>query len=105
MRQYSSWGFAEGDEIVAGRHATRLLGGGGRRYRVTVEPLLPLALEPRSAPHYVHGRGVVHLDAKPRNVVMSDRPHLTDLSVAGRTDVVSGFTMAAPFVAGGGDTE
>ncbi len=31
MQEKSSWGFHEGDEIVAGRHATRLLGG-GRRY-------------------------------------------------------------------------
>jgi serine/threonine protein kinase len=171
LRQYSSWDFAEGDEIVPGRHATRLLGGGRRyeayltwddalyalvvvkivrpalvesesarralegeahalrslnhpsivrmfdavvdgerphlvlehldgprlstltrRYRVIVEQLLPLALELCSALHYMHGRGFVHLDVKPRNVVMSGRPRLIDLSVAASTDAVSAFT-------------
>ena len=171
MREYSSWGFSEGDVIVPGRHATRLLGGGRRyeayltwddalyalvvvkivrpallqsgsarhalageahalrslnhpsivrmfdavvegerphlvlehldgprlstltrRYRVIVEQLLPLALELCSALHYMHGRGFVHLDVKPRNVVMSGRPRLIDLSVAATTDAVSAFT-------------
>ena len=31
VRDYSTWSFREGDDIVAGRYATRLLGG-GRRY-------------------------------------------------------------------------
>jgi eukaryotic-like serine/threonine-protein kinase len=171
VRDYSSWSFAEGDEIVAGRHATRLLGGGRRyeayltwdddlhalvvvkivrpelvdsasvrrglegeahalrslnhptivrmfdavvegerphlvlehldgprlstllrRYRVIVEQLLPLALELCSALHYMHGRGFLHLDVKPRNVVMSAHPRLIDLSVATTTDAVSAFT-------------
>jgi eukaryotic-like serine/threonine-protein kinase len=171
LRQYSSWGFVEGDEIYPGRHATRLLGGGRRyeaylswddamhalvvvkivrpalleseaarhalaseahalsslnhpaivrmfdavvdgdrphlvleyldgprlstltrRYRVIVEQLLPLALELCSALHYMHGRGFVHLDVKPRNVVMSGRPRLIDLSVAATTDAASAFT-------------
>jgi eukaryotic-like serine/threonine-protein kinase len=157
----SSWGFHEGDEIVPGRHATRLLGGGRRyeaylawddelhtlvvvkivrpallesesvrrgiegeahalealshptivrmfdavldgdrphlvlehldgprlstllhRYRVILEQLLPLALELCSALHYMHSRRILHLDVKPRNVVMSSRPRLIDLSVA-----------------------
>ena len=161
MRENGSWGFAEGDEIVAGRHATRLLGGGRRyeaylawddalhalvvvkvvrpklvaegrgltglaaeahaleslnhpavvrmfdavldgdrphlvleyldgprlstlirRFGVIVEQLLPLALEVCSALHYMHGREFVHLDVKPRNIVMSARPKLIDLSVA-----------------------
>jgi eukaryotic-like serine/threonine-protein kinase len=173
VQEYSSWGFAEGDEIAPGRHATRLLGGGRRyeaylawddalhalvvvkivrpallqseaarlalageahalrslnhpaivrmfdavtdgerphlvlehldgprlstltrRYRVIVEQLLPLALELCSALHYMHGRGFVHLDVKPRNVVMSGRPRLIDLSVAATTDAVSAFTRA-----------
>jgi eukaryotic-like serine/threonine-protein kinase len=170
-RDYSTWRFAEGDEIVPGRHATRLLGGGRRyeaylawddslhalvvvkiirprlvespgvrralegeavalrslnhpaivrmfeavtdgdrphlvlehldgprlstllrRYRVIVEQLLPLALELCSALHYMHGRGFVHLDVKPRNVIMSGRPRLIDLSVAVTTDAVASFT-------------
>jgi serine/threonine protein kinase len=53
-----------------------------RRYGVIVEQLLPLALELCSALHYLHGRGYLHLDVKPRNVVMSSRPRLIDLSIA-----------------------
>jgi serine/threonine-protein kinase len=63
-----------------------------RRYRVVVEQLLPLALELCSALHYMHGRGYLHLDVKPRNVVMSGRPRLIDLSIATTTDAVSAFT-------------
>ena len=171
MKNYSTWGFTEGDVIVAGRYATRLLGGGRRyeaylawddalhalvvvkivrpelvdsesvrrgiegearalealnhptivrmfdavlegerphivlehlegprlstllrRYRVVVEQLLPLALELCSALHYMHGQGYLHLDVKPRNVVMSGRPRLIDLSIAVKTDAVSAFT-------------
>jgi eukaryotic-like serine/threonine-protein kinase len=161
VNKKSSWGFHEGDEIVPGRHATRLLGGGRRyeaylawddelhtlvvvkivrpallqsesvrrgiegearalealshptivrmfdavldgerphlvlehldgprlstllhRYRVILEQLLPLTLELCSALHYMHSRRFLHLDVKPRNVVMSSRPRLIDLSVA-----------------------
>jgi serine/threonine protein kinase len=171
VRNHSSWGFAEGDVIVAGRYATRLLGGGRRyeaylawddalhalvvvkivrpelvesepvlrgitgearaldalnhptivrmfdavldgdrphivlehlegprlstllrRYRVVVEQLLPLALEVCSALHYMHGQDWLHLDVKPRNIVMSGRPRLIDLSIAAKTDTVSAFT-------------
>jgi eukaryotic-like serine/threonine-protein kinase len=53
-----------------------------RRYGVIVEQLLPLALELCSALHYIHGRGFLHLDVKPRNIVMSARPRLIDLSIA-----------------------
>ena len=63
-----------------------------RRYRVIVEQLLPLALELCSALHYMHGKGLLHLDVKPRNVVMSGRPRLIDLSVAAPVDAVTSFT-------------
>jgi serine/threonine-protein kinase len=53
-----------------------------RRYGVILEQLLPLALELCSALHYMAGRGFVHLDVKPKNVVMSAPPRLIDLSVA-----------------------
>jgi eukaryotic-like serine/threonine-protein kinase len=53
-----------------------------RRYGVIVEQLLPLALEVCSALHYMSARGFVHLDVKPRNIVMSAPPRLIDLSVA-----------------------
>lgn len=157
----SSWGFAEGDEIVPGRHAVRLLGG-GHRYEaylawddelrtlvavkivrpdlvdhtgvlagmagearalerlshpvivrefdavlgggrphlvlelldgprlstlvrtsvVAIEQLLSLGLQLSSAAHYMSSRGIVHLDIKPRNVIMAGPPRLIDLSIA-----------------------
>ena len=171
MQERSAWRLREGDEIVPGRVATKLLGGGkryeaylawddamhtlvvvkvvrpglvdseralrglageaaalaslnhpaivrmfdavlegerphivleyldgprlstlARRYRVIVEQLLPLALELCSALHYMHGKDLLHLDVKPRNIVMSGRPRLIDLSVAARIDAVTSFT-------------
>jgi eukaryotic-like serine/threonine-protein kinase len=53
-----------------------------RRYPVIVEQLLPLALELCSALHYMSKRRILHLDVKPRNVIMSGPPRLIDLSVA-----------------------
>jgi serine/threonine protein kinase len=53
-----------------------------RRFGVIVEQLLPLALELCSALHYMSRRGIVHLDVKPKNVIMSEKPRLIDLSVA-----------------------
>jgi serine/threonine protein kinase len=63
-----------------------------RRYRVIVEQLLPLALELCSALHYMHGKRLLHLDVKPRNVVMSGRPRLIDLSIATTFEGVTSFT-------------
>jgi serine/threonine-protein kinase len=57
-----------------------------RRFGVIVEQLLPLALEVCSALHYMSGKGFVHLDVKPRNIVMSAPPRLIDLSVATQMD-------------------
>jgi eukaryotic-like serine/threonine-protein kinase len=168
MEARGTWGFEEGDEIVPGRHAVRLLGG-GRRYEaylawdddlytlvtikilrpnlldhagardglagearalqavqhpvivrsfgaqldgdrphivlefldgprlstlirkhgVIVEQLLPLALEICSALHYLSTRSIVHLDVKPRNIIMSAPPRLIDLSVAMGIDEVA----------------
>jgi serine/threonine protein kinase len=169
----TSWAFREGDEIVAGRHAVRLLGGGRRyeaylawddvlhalvvakllrpglaedsaaraalarevdalaclshpalvrsfgavlegsrphavlefvdgprlstlirRHGVVLEQLLPLALELCSALHYLSGRGFVHLDVKPRNVIMGASPRLIDLSVATRVGSVGALSSA-----------
>jgi serine/threonine protein kinase len=171
MQAKSSWGFVEGDVIVPGRHALRLLGGGRRyeaylswddelhalavvkilrpalvaddasragleaearhlshlqhpvivrsfdavlagerphlvleyldgprlstlirRFGVIVEQLLPLAVELCSALHYMHGRGTLHLDVKPRNIVMSSQPRLIDLSVAMSLDALGSIT-------------
>jgi serine/threonine protein kinase len=157
----SSWNFAEGDEIVPGRQAVRLLGGGRRyeaylawddhlrhlvvakivrpdqvatgtgirglalearvlarlahpllvrsfgavleaerphlvlelvdgprlstlirRYGVILEQALPLALNLCSVLHYLSRERVVHLDVKPRNIIMAGGPRLIDVSVA-----------------------
>jgi serine/threonine protein kinase len=157
----ASWDFVEGDEIVAGRHAVRLLGGGRRfeaylawddqllalvvvkilrpdqmddpaalaalateadmlerlrhpaimrsfdavlegarphlvleyldgphlssllrNYDVALDQTLSLGVQLCSAAHYMGTQGVVHLDIKPRNIIMAGPPRLIDFSVA-----------------------
>ena len=161
-REDEGWRFAETDEVVPGRHALKLLGG-GRRYeaylvwddhlftttvakllrpgwvgderaqeelareatalrslqhpvlprcfdavldgdrphllleflegprlstllrthgQLAVEQTLPLALQLCSALHYMHAERMLHLDVKPKNVIMSAPPRLIDLSIA-----------------------
>ncbi len=46
------------------------------------EQAIPLALQIASALHYLVAEGVVHLDVKPANIIMSGPPRLIDLSVA-----------------------
>ena len=53
-----------------------------RRYGTTLEQVLPLAVNVCAALHYMHGRGWVHLDVKPRNLIMGAAPRLIDLSIA-----------------------
>ena len=43
---------------------------------------MPLATQLCSALHYIAAEGVVHLDVKPANTIMSGPPRLIDLSVA-----------------------
>ena len=158
----SSWGFAEGEDIVPGRYAVKFLGGGtryeaylahdeellalvvvkilrpsrvkddgarrglaaeervlrdldhpviargfgavldGERPHLVLEflegprlstlrrrhgPLpfeqtIPLASQLSSALHYMHRRRYVHLDLKPRNIIMAAPPRLIDMSIA-----------------------
>lgn len=47
-----------------------------------LEQLLPLMVQVCSAVHYLHTQRVVHLDVKPRNIVMGVPPRLIDLSIA-----------------------
>lgn len=49
---------------------------------LAVEQTLPLALQLCSALHYMAREGWVHLDVKPKNVVMGAPPRLIDLSIA-----------------------
>lgn len=161
-RSKESWGFDEGEEVVPGRHALALLGGGHRyevylawderlhtvvamkilrpdrvgderslhRFRteaealarlqhpvlprcfgvelegdhphlvleflegprlsslirkqkgLAVEQVIPLALQLCSALHYMSSEGMVHLDVKPKNIIMGAPPRLVDLSIA-----------------------
>jgi eukaryotic-like serine/threonine-protein kinase len=169
----ASWAFAEGDEIVPGRQAVRLLGGGRRyeawlgwdgrlralvvakllrpdqaddpaarrtlareaamltrlahpllvrsfgadaegerphlvlefvegprlstlirRFGLILEQVVPLALNLCSALHYLAEEGVVHLDIKPRNIIMAGSPRLIDLSVAHGLDELDSLSGA-----------
>ena len=65
-------------EFVEGPRLSTLI----RRYGVILEQALPLALNLCSVVHYMAQEGVVHLDVKPRNVIMAGAPRLIDLSVA-----------------------
>jgi serine/threonine protein kinase len=60
-----------------------------RQRRLGPEQLLPLGLRLCAAIHYLHGRGLVHLDVKPSNVIVAPSPMLIDLSIA------TGSTTAA----------
>jgi serine/threonine protein kinase len=50
--------------------------------RLTPEQLVPLGLEVASALAFMHKSGYVHLDVKPRNIIMSASPTLIDLGLA-----------------------
>lgn len=47
-----------------------------------IEQVLPLGLQLASALHYFAALGLVHLDIKPKNIIMSGPPRLIDFSVA-----------------------
>jgi eukaryotic-like serine/threonine-protein kinase len=54
-----------------------------RRYGpLPLEQLIPLALRLCGALHYLGQEDIVHLDVKPRNVVMESTPRLIDFSIA-----------------------
>jgi serine/threonine protein kinase len=65
-------------EFIEGPRLSTLI----RRYGLIVEQALPLALNLCSVLHYLGEERVVHLDVKPRNIVMAGSPRLIDLSVA-----------------------
>jgi len=57
-----------------------------RRDGLILEQALPLALNLCSVLHYLSCERVVHLDVKPRNIIMAGSPRLIDLSVARSLD-------------------
>ena len=71
-------------EFVEGPRLSTLI----RRYGLILEQALPLALNLCSVLHYLAEEGVVHLDVKPRNIIMAGSPRLIDLSVARRLDEI-----------------
>ena len=66
-------------ELVEGPRLSTLI---RRQGRLGVEQAIPLVLQLASAIHYVATTGVLHLDVKPKNVMMAPPPRLIDLSVA-----------------------
>jgi eukaryotic-like serine/threonine-protein kinase len=54
------------------------------------EQLLPLGLQLCSALHYLAGRGIVHLDVKPSNIIMGAPARLIDLSIARTVEELAG---------------
>lgn len=54
------------------------------------EQLLPLGLQLCSALHYLAGRGIVHLDVKPSNIIMGAPARLIDLSIARPVEELAG---------------
>ena len=73
-------------EYLEGPHLSSLL----RSYDVALDQTLALGLQLCSAAHYLGTQDVVHLDIKPRNIIMAGPPRLIDFSVALRTVELAG---------------
>jgi eukaryotic-like serine/threonine-protein kinase len=70
-------------EFLEGPRLSTLL----RKYgSLPVEQLLPLGMQLCAAIHYMAGQGMVHLDVKPKNIIMAAPPRVIDLSVARTTE-------------------
>jgi serine/threonine protein kinase len=66
-------------ELIEGPRVSTVI----RRQRVlALEQVVPLALQICSVLHYLAGKGLVHLDIKPKNVIMAPPPRVIDLSIA-----------------------
>ena len=70
-------------ELVEGPRLSTLI---RRQGLLGVEQALPLTLQLCAALHYMSTRGMVHLDVKPKNVIMAPPPRLIDLSIARSVD-------------------
>jgi len=75
-------------ELIEGPRLSTLV----RRHGADLEQLLPLSLNLCSVLHYLGREGVVHLDVKPRNVIMGTEPRLIDLSIAREVDDLDTLT-------------
>ena len=65
-----------------------------RKYgRLPLEQSIPLAVQMSSALHYMHKRGMVHLDVKPSNIIMGAPPRLIDLSIARSFDAAAALSV------------
>jgi serine/threonine protein kinase len=76
-RPYVSLEYVEGPRLSTVIRRQRFLG---------VEQAVPLLQQVTAALHYLHGKGLVHLDVKSKNVIMAPPPRLIDLSVARSID-------------------
>jgi serine/threonine-protein kinase len=66
-----------------------------RRYGpLESEQAAPLVVEIASALHYLHGLGLLHLDVKPKNLIMGAPPRLIDLSIARSFDSAAELSVA-----------
>ena len=66
------------EHLEGGRLSTLLR----KQRRLAIEQVIPLGAQLNSALVYMHNKGVVHLDVKPRNIIMGAPPRLIDLSIA-----------------------
>lgn len=72
-------------EFLDGPRLSTLL----RRHGILLpEQLYPLARQLAAALHYIHSERLLHLDVKPRNIIMGPVPRLIDLSIARHFDEV-----------------
>jgi serine/threonine protein kinase len=66
-------------EFVDGPRLSTLI----RRFgSLGIDQAASMAVEVASAIHYLHGQNFVHLDVKPKNLIMGAPPRLIDLSIA-----------------------
>jgi serine/threonine protein kinase len=77
--------------------------------RFSVREVVEVVAQLADALNYLHGRGVLHRDVKPKNVLMGSRPTLCDFGIAARLDatghtgpVRATFQYQAPEVAATG---
>lgn len=76
-------------EFLEGPNLSSLI----KRYGpMSLEQLLPLTMQICSGLHYLAARDIVHLDVKPRNIIMGAPPRLIDMSVARTTEAARKLT-------------